>query len=286
MIMRQLRNVVLGSSVQRCPECDAQIGFDSINMKEGVAACTACRKLFRISELNWSYRSREEVLEKTPMGCSLVPWGQSLILHVSNRSIPTFLGLLFACLFWNGIVSVFVSIAVAGLWANLIGPIPNWLPVPGGMQQGKPVMNDEPMNLGMTLFLCLFMLPFVVIGIGLLVGALMAIFGRVRVVIDQVDSYVSSGMGLLSWKQRFDASSIEAVRYYNNRGDGESAARTSIQLIGDRTIEFGSALPEDRRQWLAVNLQAIFAQEDQSLSNRLPRDYPIPSWLESAKNRK
>ena len=281
MIIRQLKNAIAGSTVQRCPECDAEIGFESINMTEGVAACNSCRKLFKLSELNWSHRSREEILAKNPLGCSVAPWGQSLILNVSNRSIPTFLGLLFACLFWNGIVSVFVSIAVAGLWANIVGPIPEWLPVPGGVQEGKPVMNDLPMPLGMTLFLCLFLVPFVAIGTGILAGAIMALFGRVKVVIDQVDSYVSSGVGFLSWKQRFDATNIQAVRFYNSRGDAESAGKTSIQLIGDRTIEFGSMLPEDRRQWLAVNLQEIFSGGSNSGNGRLSRDYPIPSWLDA-----
>lgn len=285
MVLRPIFHSKTSASVQRCPECDTQIAFESINMQEGVAACTACRKLLRLSELNWSDRTRQQVLEKPPAGCSVSTWGQSLILTVSNRSISTFVGTLFACLFWNSIVSVFLTIAFAGLWANLIGPVPAWLPVPGGLQQGKPVMNEEPMSLGMTLFLCLFLLPFVLIGVGLFVGAFFALFGRVKVVIDQMDSYVTSGAGLLSWKRRFDAKSIQAVRYKNSKGDGESPPKTTIELIGESTIELGGSLPDDRSRWLAVNLQTIFSKEARIDDLKLPRDYPDLSWLSSTRNR-
>jgi uncharacterized paraquat-inducible protein A len=60
------------SSQRRCPECDAEIPFEAINIQEGMASCNACENLFRISELNWSHLSREDVLAKTPWGCSLV----------------------------------------------------------------------------------------------------------------------------------------------------------------------------------------------------------------------
>ena len=279
MVFKKIAEALSGSSVQRCPQCDHPIAYESINIKEGVACCDPCRKLFRLSELNWSHRSREEVLAKTPLGCSKVRWGQSLTLTASARSIPTFIGLSFACLFWNGIISVFLSIALAGLWANLIGPIPAWFPLPGGVQQqGRPVMNDAPMNLGTTLFLCLFLIPFITVGAGLFFGAILSLLGRVKVVIDQLDSYVSTGIGLLSWKKRFDPMSIDSVRFSKSSGDGESAPKTSIQLIGEETIEFGSTLPSHRRQWLAASLQEIFSPKDTSKDSR-------PIWLESATSR-
>jgi len=278
------------SSQRRCPQCDAEIPFEAINIQEGMASCNACENLFRISELNWSHLSREDVLAKTPWGCSLVPWGQSLILNASTRSIPAAIGLTFFCLFWNGIVSVFASHAIAGLWANLIGPLPNWLPIAGGIQQGKPVMNGAPMPLGTTLGLCLFLIPFVTIGTGLLIGAMLTVFGRVRVVIDQMDSYVSTGIGFLTWKRRFDPMTIQSVRYFNTRGDAESGPKSSIQLVGDQTIDFASMVPTHRRQWLAAHLQEIFGT-DRSLKNSAgrrgskDRDYSSIGWLDARNHR-
>jgi hypothetical protein len=273
MVLKKIAEAFSGSSIQRCPQCDHPIAYESINIKEGVACCDPCRKLFRLSELNWSHRSREEVLAKTPLGCSKVEWGQSLTLTASARSIPTFIGLSFACLFCNGILSVFLSIAIAGLWANLVGPIPGWFPMPGGVRQGRPIMNDAPMNLGTTLFLCLFLIPFVTVGTGLVLGAMFSLLGRVKVVIDQVESYVSTGIGFLSWKNRFDPMGIDSVKFSNSSGDGESAPKSSIQLVGEDTIEFGSTLPSHRRQWLAACLQEIFSPNDISRDSR-------PVWLE------
>lgn len=274
MVIKKITEAFSSKQSYRCPECDEPIAFDSINIKEGFASCENCRKLFRLSELSLSHRSREDVLAITPRGCSQVDWGQSLRLTASCRSFPTFIGLAFASLFWNSIVSVFLSLALAGLWANLVGPVPDWFPMPGGIRQGRPVMNDAPMNLGTTLFLCLFLIPFVTIGIGLLFGALYSLLGRVKVVIDQFDSYVSSGIGFLAWKTRFDPLRIDSVRFHHSAGDAESAAKSSIQIIGDRTIEFGSMLPEHRRQWLAASLQSIFSPRGTRRGTGL-------SWLES-----
>jgi hypothetical protein len=259
MVMRRIREALGGSSIQRCPDCDSVIPFESVNIKEGVAACEVCRKVFKLSELNWSHRSREEILTEIPSGCSAVSWGQSLVLIASMRSIPSFLGLLGASLFWNGINSVFLSIALAGLWANLIGPIPAWLPIPGGLRGGKPVMNDEPMSLGSTLFLCMFLIPFVVIGIGLITMTMINLVGRVKVVVDQMDSHVSTGIGFLSWKKRFDAANIENVRMIRTQADADSPFTAEIALMGDRTLKFGSGLPAERREWLGAKLQEVFS---------------------------
>jgi uncharacterized paraquat-inducible protein A len=88
MVLKKIAEALSGSSVQRCPQCDHPIAYESINIKEGVACCDPCRKLFRLSELNWSHRSREEVLAQTPLGCSKVEWGQSLTLIDSNVYRP------------------------------------------------------------------------------------------------------------------------------------------------------------------------------------------------------
>lgn len=283
MILRRLQQSLQRSTIQRCPECDTVIEFDSINMSEGVAACNQCRKLFRLSELNWNHRSREEVLQKKPSGCSLTPWGQSLVVIASTRSIPGFIGLLFFTLFWNGITSVFVAVAMAGLWVNFVGPLPDWFPAPG-VKNGQPLVNNAPMGVGETLFLCLFLLPFVAIGTGMAIASLMALFGRVKVVIDELDSYVSTGIGFLSWKKHFDANSVETVRFTRpDWGESGNKSQSAIELLADTPIQFGSILPNDRRQWLGAVLQKIFSDNTHDHSRPAPDDatIPIPHWLHS-----
>ena len=113
-----------GTRLQRCPDCDEALGSETINIKEGVALCSNCGKLSRLSELNYSHRSVQEILSNPPTGCSIVSLGQGVVAKASLRSIAGFLFPAGFALFWNGIVSVFVLIAVAGLYTNLIGPLP------------------------------------------------------------------------------------------------------------------------------------------------------------------
>ncbi len=113
---------------QRCPDCDGSLKGGDINIQEGVALCPVCGKLSRLSSLNTSSRSIAEILDKPPRGCSLTSFGHGAVATVSIRSLAGFLFPAGFALFWNGITSVFVLIAIAGLYTNLIGPLPNWFP--------------------------------------------------------------------------------------------------------------------------------------------------------------
>lgn len=260
-----LKRFFSNESSQRCPGCDTPISFESINVQEGVAVCTNCRRLYRLSELSWTNKSRQEVLAEPPRGCSVEVDGrgiedraQRMVLTASMHSYPGFFGLAGMMLFWNSIVSVFLSLALAGLWANLIAPLPAGMPLPGGIRQGRPIVNDKPMELGETLFLCLFLVPFVLIGTGFLIATLMALAGKVQVVIDGAESSVSTGVGRLRWTEKFDADKVESVRYSGpNFGDAERT-QSAIELYGVNPVKFGGMLPENRREWLCAMLQQYF----------------------------
>jgi len=242
------------SASQRCPDCDEPIGSEAVNIKEGMALCPGCGKLSRLSELNHSGRSRSEILAKPPSGCSILSDGHSVTLTASLRSLPTFVFTAAFALFWNGITSVFVFVAMAGLYTNLIGPLPNWFPAPA-MNDGRPEMNGEPMGLGATLFLCVFLIPFVTIGLAMAATALLNLLGKTTVVIDEFDSYVATGVGFLRWKTRFDLREIRFVEYGDTRWQSDSEHNRLIELKGNRTVRFGSWLPFDRLEWLRTALQ-------------------------------
>lgn len=253
-----------GIQLQRCPDCDQPIDSDAINIKEGVALCPGCGRLSRLSELTRSDRSVQEILAQPPPGCSILQLGQGAVLSASLRSCAGFLFSAGFALFWNSIVSVFVLIATAGLYANLVGPLPAWFPAPG-VREGKPEMNGEPMDLGVTLFLCVFLIPFVTIGIGMTVAAITNLVGKVEVVIDDLDSYVATGVGFVKWKRRFDAGHIRSVNICNAAWQSDGSSNKLIVMVGDRTIKFGSLLQTDRMEWLRVVLKDILLERD---SNR------------------
>jgi hypothetical protein len=261
--------------LQRCPDCDATLGPECINIKEGVALCSHCGKLSRLSELNYSDRSVQEILSNPPTGCSIVSLGRGVVAIASLRSFVGFLVSAGLALFWNGIVSVFASLAIAGLYANLIGPLPAWFPAPD-RKEGKPEMNGEPMDLGVTLFLCMFLIPFVTVGIGLTGAAFMNLFGRIEIVIDELDSYVATGAGFVKWKRRFDPRQVRAVNYGSTAWKSEGGSNRTIELSADRTINFGSLLQADRMDWLRVVLKKVLLNSDGT-----PHNSPLPSltWM-------
>ena len=259
---------------QRCPECDESLTSDAINVKEGVALCPACGKLSRLSELNCASRSRAEILSKPPGGCSVTPWGQKVIVRASLRSIVGFLLPAGFALFWNGIVSVFVLIAIAGLYSNLIGPVPKWFPAPG-VHDGVPEMNGGPMDLGMSLFLCVFLIPFVTVGTAMVGAAVMNLVGKVEVVLDEFESHVATGIGFLRWKRRFDARSVHAVDF-GVTAQSEGSANRLIELTADRTIKFGSLLQADRMEWMRAVLQELLLRPN---ANRASDTLLSLPWL-------
>lgn len=235
-------------SKNSCPECGHQLDAESINLSEGVALCPGCGQLSRLSDVVSGKRPSVDVLGRTPKGCSVTEAGQTIVLHATLRSIAGFFGALFISLFWNGIVSVFVLLALAGLYTNLVGPMPAWFPAP---------QNDAPMTLGMTLFLCLFLVPFVTVG-SIMIGAVfMNAIGRVEVRIDEDRASVNTGIGWLMWRRRFDPNQVRSV------GEGLTAWETNdrrsplIIIEADRTIKFGSLLENSRREWMQAMLHEL-----------------------------
>lgn len=255
------RLISKGTSLQRCPDCDESINSDAVNIKEGVALCPGCGKLSRLSELNYDNRSLQEILAKPPTGCSIVPLGHGAVVSASLRSFGGFLGAACFALFWNGIVSIFVLVAIAGLYTNLIGPLPAWFPAPR-MNEGKPQMNGGPMDLGMTLFLCVFLIPFVTIGTGMAAAAIINLVGKVQVVIDDAESYVTTGVGFVKWKRRFHARDVRAVNFGYTAWRSNGASSKLIEMVADRTIKFGSLLATDRLEWLRAVLKEMLLTRD------------------------
>ena len=257
------------TTLQRCPDCDDVLTAETINIKEGVALCPKCGKLSRLSELTYSDRSIQEILGKPPAGCSIVALDHGVIARASLRSLSGFIFPALFALFWNGVICLFVSQAIAGLYANLIGPVPAWFPSPG-LKDGVPQMNDGPMDLGMTLYLCLFMIPFVTIGVGMAGLAIMNLVGKVEVVIDEFEANIATGFWIFIWRRRFDPREVRSVNYGETAWRSNGGSNALIELVCDRSIKFGSMLQADRMEWLRVVLKELLLHNDNNRSPSLP----------------
>lgn len=265
MMSKKLRNRYLAETAsQRCPDCDEPITADAINIKEGVALCPKCGELSRLSQLNTSGRSSAEILSEPPSRCSVESGRQRVTATASTRSLPGFLFTAAFAAFWNSITSIFVLIAIAGLYSNLVGPIPQWFPGPG-IEDGKPIINDKPMELGATLFLFAFLTPFIMIGIGMTIAAIMCLIGKVSVVIDEFDSYVATGFGFLQWKQRFDPRQVSDVEITDSQTETSGNVKQAIKITANKTVQFGAILSRHRVQWLwAVTRELLVPKKNPS----------------------
>ncbi|MCA9107018.1 MAG: hypothetical protein KDA83_16475 [Planctomycetales bacterium] len=264
--------------MQRCPNCDAAIETANINMAEGMALCGACGSLSRLGDLSLSSRSTTELLADVPRGCSMRTVGNRIVAVASMRSLPAFFAAGAFALFWNGITGLFVLLAAAGLYANLIGPLPDWFPAPGA-EDGQPQVNDEPMGLGMALFLCVFLTPFVLVGITMATVSVLSLLGRIKVVIERETAYVASGVGWFSWKRRFNPRQVRSVLIVRSRSNSEETVRDTIEIMTDHSTKLGRMLPDFRLQWMRAALHELLVPVEQE---RGKEERAYLSWLDKA----
>lgn len=241
-----------------CPECGQPIPAGNINIQEGVALCPACGKVSRLSEVASQPDIDAKELATPPAGCTYrqEPIGDGLVVRASLRSAGGAAATLAISLFWNGIVSIFVLLAISSLYKHFVGPLPKWFPAPNAGSRGHP-SNDIP--LGETWFLCIFLIPFVAIGLTLFFTFVLYLVGRVEVVVNGNDARVRTGIGPFNWTSRFDASAVKHVVESARSNLRYGQPKPSIEIDADRTVNFGSMLDNRRRTWMAgvLNLTLV-----------------------------
>ncbi len=247
-----------------CPSCGAEIARDKINIAEGVGLCDACGKLSRLAEIADASElpplSDQEVsIEDAPAGCLVEDRGDRIIVRATARSLGSAIGAGVFATFWNGIVSVFVLIAIAGLYTNISGrPLPAWFPAPGGSGSGGGSGNLGPnMPLGMTLFLCVFLIPFVLVGATMIGYLLMSLFGRFEVRLRGDDGVVLTAVGPFGFKRRFDASKVQRITLGRTHWQVNDRSKPLICIEAEHAIRFGSSLREDRMRWMHAVLHRL-----------------------------
>jgi len=240
------------SSTPTCPKCSKVIVNDDINVANDVAYCRSCSLVHRLS----GFISQAELVDgidfnHPPAGVNFSDSGWGVVVTATHRSFVTALGTLAIALFWNGIVSVFVLLAIAGTLRNLNVPLPNGFPAPN--------MNGSPMSLGMTVFLWIFLTPFIVIGLSMIGAFIMSIGGRTEFRKDHNTGTIFTGIGPLGYRRSFEASKVSGVRIDDRRwrdsdGDRNRKICICIETHEGKIICFGSQLSEERRKFMAASV--------------------------------
>ena len=239
-----------------CPNCHTTYPDEDVNVQKAIAYCDQCGQLTNLGDLieeDAHQQSHPEVeFENPPEGCSVIDGIDGTRIVVSVRSKSTAMAGFFISLFVNGGVSMFVFVAIARTVNLIYGSVPSWFPA--------PKMNGKQMGLGMVIFLWLFLIPFIAIGLRIIFATLTAAFGRCEVVIKGADAYEFTGFGRIGLKRRFDATavrSIEIKQEFSHKG----RKRTCILLKTDKDVRFAHWMASDKREWLLVALRTLLTPQ-------------------------
>ena len=231
-----------------CPWCRRTIPREDINVGENVAYCRECHVANLLSDLAQSHAITEVNLDEPPEGAWLHHNEWRTEIGATNRSAGSATVFLFFALFWNGIVSVFVAIAVYGTLKNLHMAIPKWLPA---IQFEGGVMSPR-----MAICLWLFLLPFIAVGLGMTLMVLLNLFGQTLVEIeDRRDGVIFVGFGSRGWRWKFNAADVTSVRLVEKTSEDGKTSFIRIETRQGKQIDFGTLLTPERRQFMLGALQ-------------------------------
>lgn len=242
----------------RCPRCKQSIGEQDVNVSTDVAFCRACNVPHPFSSLAQNVNLEASVnLDTPPSGCSYHQHGEVTVAIASARSWAGALGLLFFALFWNGIVSVFVALSTMSTLKLLGVPIPKWL--------FSPKNGASSLGVGMTIFLWLFLTPFIAVGLGMLAAFFHSLAGRCELRLNGDEGWVFTGVGPIGRRQHFSVREVRDVRMENRHwrdsdGDARNKAQVVIELHSGHRLTFASGLPPKRRQFLALAAKRALGQ--------------------------
>ena len=221
-----------------------------VNVATDVAYCRACNLAHALSALAHGTTLDQNVdLGRPPAGAWYRSEGTRQVIGATNRSLGGAIGLLLVALFWNGIVSVFVLVTIAATMHNLGITPPFWFPA--------PKMNGGEMGVGMTLFLWIFLSPFIAVGLGMIAMFFACLAGRSEVRINGGDGAVFHGIGPIGWQKSFETSSVKDVRiddrqWRDSDGDRQRKTNIVIETASGKLITLGSMFTDERRTFVAA----------------------------------
>ena len=227
-----------------CPKCRRVIPSEDINVAQNVAYCRTCNISYPLSDLTLDNDVSTYVdLNRPPKGAWYRSDGGGTVIGATNRSHGAAFVMLFFALFWNGIVSIFVVFVISATLHNFNIPVPDWFPA--------PKMNGGNMTPGMTVFMWLFLTPFIAVGLMVLSICLSSLFGRTEVKIENTRGTLFTGVGPVGWKRNFDASQVKDVRLYESRSNnGNPSFSILLETREGKQFKLGSLLSNERRQFV------------------------------------
>lgn len=216
-----------------CPKCGQRVAAEDVNVAKDLALCRRCNEAFAVSDALGASELADVDFSNPPRGVEISDLGNRLTLTSTARSSMAWFFVIFA-VFWNSIVSVFLSIAIAGA-----------------------VTGEEVMDGPFPGFLFVFLIPFVLVGVGMAGAALFTLVGKVRVTLDRDVLTVFTGVGSIGRVKTIDWREVTAVRIVDSGARSNNQPMMAVEVDGPSPIRFGTLLSEERRNFLAAVLRRL-----------------------------
>ena len=213
----------------KCPNCNSEIPSININVQTDVAQCSICSHVFKISENLTGIHSDSFDINSPPDGAWINKDMNSLVFGATTRSWIAFFLVPFM-LIWSG------------------GSL-------GGIY-GTQIMSGH-----FNPFMSLFGIPFILGSILFWSFALMAIWGKVELTVDNDGGKIFTGLGKVGITRKFSWNEISSISESSSRAKYPGGSGSSINLEGKKRISFGTGLNESRRYYLFKSLQSLINQK-------------------------
>jgi hypothetical protein len=235
-----------------CSRCGKAIPCEDVNVAQDIAYCRACNVSYQLSSLTRGAEVAVSIdTSHPPAGAWYRSEGSETVIGATHRSLGTAFGALLAGLFWNGVISVFVMYALTGTLQHLGVSLPAWFPAP--KSAGRPA------SVGLILFLWVFLIPFMLIGLAIVGTFLSSLGGRTEVRVGDNEAVFFTGLGPVGRRRRFAVSEIRAVKFdvrqWHDRSGDHRRACIVVDMHSGKPFRFGSMLSEERRRFVAASLR-------------------------------
>ena len=233
-----------------CPKCQRAIPEADVNVAQDVAFCRNCNAAHKLSTLARGSGIDSSInLSQPPKGVSFEVTGLATVIRATHRSLSGAVFLLLFSAFWNGILLVFLGLATASTLALFGIAMPEWFP--------KPILNGSAMGAGITIFLWIFLLPFIAIGLAMFAAFLSCLGGRTEIRVEGGDVRYFAGMGPIGSRRQFKKNTVKDVRiedetWTSRKGHVRERKNILIEFTEGKPFKLGGSLSDERRQFVAA----------------------------------
>ncbi len=218
-----------------CPHCGAMIPADDVNVATDVALCRACGQVSRFSALVNAEEEEQVNLDEIPERVKVRKTIRGLEVSCRTGRGAVWFFIFFA-VFWNGIVGIFVTQVISGFFSN---DGPDW-------------------------GLALFLIPFLLLGLGVIAAVIYMLFGGMRLTLNPGKGELFYGVGEIGRRKNFLLSKKTTIKiqgisiYQNGRNLGEIVVKQPEG--GGASLKFGAMLDDDKvLNYLMAMLKAMRA---------------------------